>query len=117
MYSFWWYKPFDVEHVTTLQCLASDLEGLNSRFQGSSWSRRPQATKDDILAFTILGEAGEGWNLDVFTNEAFYITATVFSAIHLAAVCIISEYFVPIPDTFVHLNIEFYLRIMFSSIF
>lgn len=95
MYTLWWDKPYDVEHTTTI--IVHDI----SIGEGAEQPRLPFEYGDRVadlsldMFFSILGttmssillgaaDFKDEWR-KVIQSLAFYGTATVFSAFHIAA--------------------------------
>ena len=91
-YVLWWHKPFDAERRLVLVCSRSDFDKISfdTGLSGPHQRASEFSTYKDRLALinltswllnvTIPEGQGSGW-----TTSAFGITATIFSAIHLAA--------------------------------
>lgn len=75
MYTLWWSKPFDVEHVTTIM---SAVERDDPNWMPKPWSKQPEMYEDPIMAVTVEAQNSK-------LRPVLYITAMVFSVIHLVA--------------------------------
>ena len=105
-YALWWHKPFDVERKVVLVCSRSDFDKISSeiRLPWATWLATAPGPQQRVSEFGTKRDRHGfiefcSWLVDVvfiersdleakvfvWLNSAFGITATIFSAIHLAA--------------------------------
>lgn len=83
MYSLWWYKPFEVEHVTLVRDgTEPDVPEIHaSTPDGERW-KRVRNMKQDFLS--VVFEPLDN-QIQLYTYSVFYAAATIFSGIHVVA--------------------------------
>ncbi|PVH85313.1 hypothetical protein DL98DRAFT_651161 [Cadophora sp. DSE1049] len=80
IYGFWWYKPFDVEHVTVLQSTGP--------VAAKPWEKRNEFKFVDSMKILIVVNDEHEMGAKTFVDKRsimVYIVAAIFSVIHLAA--------------------------------